>query len=71
MLERDGLVVRFGDREQAYVRDELENLVLAYAVTVHKSQGCEYPVVILPLRPSTMLCWLAILFTRPYPGPRR
>ena len=32
-----------------YDRDELDDLVLAYAVSVHKSQGSEYQAVVLPL----------------------
>lgn len=27
----------------------LEDLMLAYAISVHKSQGCEFPVVVMPL----------------------
>ncbi len=41
-VEVDGRMVDYGF-------DELDELVLAYAVTVHKSQGSEYPAVILPL----------------------
>ena len=32
-----------------YEREELDELALAYASTIHKSQGCEYPVVVMPL----------------------
>ena len=39
----------FDDREADYPTDNLAELELAYAVTVHKSQGNEYPVVIIPL----------------------
>jgi exodeoxyribonuclease V alpha subunit len=43
------LVARFDDREVVYGSDELDELSLAYAATVHKSQGSEYPAVVVPV----------------------
>jgi len=43
------LVVKFDGRPVEYEFDELGQLVHAYAISVHKSQGSEYPVVIVPV----------------------
>src|SRR3954452_9754429 len=47
--EEGELVGDFEGREIAYGFGELDELVLAYATTVHKSQGSEYPAVVIPL----------------------
>jgi exodeoxyribonuclease V alpha subunit len=43
------LHVDFDGRDASYERAELDQLVHAYAVSVHKSQGSEYPAVVIPL----------------------
>jgi exodeoxyribonuclease V alpha subunit len=43
------MTIRFDDKTVDYSFDLLEELDLAYAITVHKSQGSEYPVVIIPM----------------------
>lgn len=51
-MEERELTVNFDGREVVYDVSELEELALAYAVTIHKSQGSEYPIVVMPFTMS-------------------
>jgi exodeoxyribonuclease V alpha subunit len=46
------LTVSYDERKATYRFNELDELVLAYAITIHKSQGSEFPVVVMPLDTS-------------------
>ena len=49
-VEEHSLTVRFDeDKEAVYASAQLENLELAYCLSVHKSQGSEFPVVVMPV----------------------
>jgi exodeoxyribonuclease V alpha subunit len=48
----EGIRIRFDGREVAWPWEDLGAIELAYAITVHKSQGSEYPAVVLLLHPS-------------------
>jgi len=48
-MEEGTLLVSFEGREVEYGFGELDELALAYATTIHKAQGSEYPAVVIPL----------------------
>ncbi len=48
-MEAGELVAVFDGREVVYGFGELDELVLAYATTIHKAQGSEYPAVVIPV----------------------
>ncbi len=47
--ENKSMIIIFDERRTIYDMTELDDIEHAYAVTVHKSQGSEYPIVLIPL----------------------
>ena len=67
-------IVKFGERDLVdpslnksssvpYEKDNLIELTLAYAMTIHKSQGSDYPYLIVPLSPSHRMWTRSLLYT--------
>src|ERR1700726_3343207 len=48
-LELGEMTIAFDGRPVAYAFGELDQIVLAYATTIHKSQGSEFPAVVIPI----------------------
>jgi exodeoxyribonuclease V alpha subunit len=62
--ETGSVKIDFFDRMVEYDSDELDEISLAYATSIHKSQGSEYPVVVIPLHTSHyLLLHRSILYT--------
>jgi exodeoxyribonuclease V alpha subunit len=63
--KEDGKIgVDFDDKKVEYEADEIDEITLAYATSIHKSQGSEYPAVIIPLHTSHyVMLYRSILYT--------
>jgi exodeoxyribonuclease V alpha subunit len=69
--EEGTLTARFDDRDVTFDAADLDDLVLAYACTVHKSQGSEYPAVVIPfLTAHFMMLSKNLLYTAVTRGKR-
>ena len=63
-LRERSMVVRMDDRRLLYPAENLNELEIAYAITVHKSQGSEFPAVILPVaQVPPRLCYRNLFYT--------
>src|SRR5699024_12540624 len=47
--KKEEIVIAYDDLEVTYRRNEFQNIPLAYCISIHKSQGSEFPIVILPI----------------------
>ncbi|WP_017185313.1 ATP-dependent RecD-like DNA helicase [Alkalibacillus haloalkaliphilus] len=47
--KKDELIINFEGLEVSYTRQDFNQIMLAYAISIHKSQGSEFPIVILPI----------------------
>ncbi len=63
-LREGNLTVRYDDRVAQYTKQDIQDLELAYAITVHKSQGSEFDAVVMPVfRNTANLCYRNLLYT--------
>jgi len=49
VIESLGVTLTFDGRDVVYDYGELDEVSLAYAITIHKSQGSEFPAIVIPL----------------------
>lgn len=53
----DGMEIDFGEHTAEFNKDMCDNLTLGYSYTIHKSQGSEMPVVIIPVLNEMKIMW--------------
>jgi exodeoxyribonuclease V alpha subunit len=70
--DQGGIEADFDGERHAFTRGEMGDLALAYAISIHKSQGSEYPVVIVPLlKAHFMMLQRNLLYTAITRGRRK
>lgn len=63
-IARDAVVIDFSGKRATYSKEQLTEIELAYAVTVHKSQGSEFDAVVMPvISVNSRLCYRNLLYT--------
>ena len=63
-MRNDAIVIDFAGKRATYSKEQLQEIELAYAVTVHKSQGSEFDAVIMPvIAVNNKLCYRNLLYT--------
>ncbi len=63
-MRRDAIVIDFSGKRATYSKEQLQEIELAYAVTVHKSQGSEFDAVVMPVvAVNNRLCYRNLLYT--------
>ncbi len=63
-MRHDAIVIDFAGKRATYSKEQLQEIELAYAVTVHKSQGSEFDAVIMPvISVNSRLCYRNLLYT--------
>lgn len=50
--KEEQIIIAFDEREVTYTRKDFKNFMHAYCISIHKSQGSEFPIVILPVLAS-------------------
>ena len=62
--EAQEMTVNFEGRLVVYDFTDVDELTLAYAITIHKAQGSEFPAVVIPLSPGHhIMLWRNLLYT--------
>jgi exodeoxyribonuclease V alpha subunit len=71
--EEEGFIkVKFDDKKVEMQGKEISELILSYACTIHKSQGSDYPYVIIPISHSHSFMWdINLLYTAVTRGKKR
>lgn len=62
--KKEQIVIKFDEREVVYYRSDFQNFMHAYCISIHKAQGSEFPIVVLPIvRPYQRMLRKNLIYT--------